>query len=1256
MANNPFYPGYSPKKEGGGTVNPLYPGYYTGKPITKRPGPIPLQPVEFDFDAIGEQLDAVANTVENMPLGPKWVKDRIADDWKNQLKVSVNPSSKLDVTELDDFATDDFAGAVTTLSLNPKDWGIGHKDGFEQTKKQAIKTLSSWLRESTGIDPSIRKYDASEINNKASAEMFLMAMGYKNEDELLGRKPTVTQKIGADTMAERTTAQFFDLQKLDKPLDIKGISAKEYQLDDENNKREVNHTDLYRETAQAANEFVRSRDSYKDRDKSHTEFLSKALNAANIEIMDQYRRNSDNEAVKNHSGAIQFFDIRVQTMKALDGFHDSIKGQTKTLQKIVLGQEKKADVETLLNTSKEQITKTKTKIISLEMEAKKLLDGGEIDEKSYKKYLGHTQKSIEHLGNLEKNIENYTESGRGSLGNLVKNLRGTTPDKSFVQRTTFQESLGGGLKRDLEASLVSQNKDEIGSLLNDRDVEAAGVKLAAKKIAPIATRFRQDRIKFATKEILDSFDKGGIPGMTETYVWKRIKNELPEKLRWFSSGEVLGDALKKNNYFGLNVTEEGTPSESNLKKYARFEKKFGYKVDVDLDTDISQTLGTSKLTVWGKDTFFKGKRVEEDGGLNILKSTNKYFSLKSNNPDIRKADRELFSKLLNNDRSDETLEKLTKKMFNKTLSEMQKEDTDDLNKFLKRFENAGEWINSKTDGKIKVLDKQTGGFLILNSAVFGIGELKVSDANYPILFKNNKINLFLKDGIDAKVRDQQVQQIKRLLSLEGEKNFREASLNKIVRLATGKDFLALSESEQNEWLAFAKEFKDFSEWVKSQRSVFGDKVDEGNFRYELFLQFKNQKLKVKPVDVDESNAAFRLFQNIHDKNSKLNDGYRLTDNRKFIGRLEKINNKMQSLQKAWQKTFIGKVVKFAGSWKEIASEKIVALLSKALAKMLGIAAATTGILALIMPVLQAIAEKAIKKGLDYATASLKAVFKLDFSELDKMLQKDFEKVVHGCLIVWIGITVIIILPILLFFGTLTSVISPVDTSREGQGGMYEGYEEPNYAGRPLRGVFAMDFYHNEYPYEPTGTDPEVGIIQLEQNLAILKALASISCNQDFSDGVEVKKGDVIATMGDSGREGGCSTGAHLHFEIQVNCKVVDPNTYLEPAYLKIGESDTQVYKDFGTVGGEWSWPMNKPIRVTQEYGITDFTLTYGWYDFHSGLDMVNDNEQYEILAPEDGILIQRIAQCGGADMNFAAIDHGEGVLSFYLHVEHIPLQ
>ena len=130
MATSPLYPGYKTKKPGEEPINPVYPGYYAGQALPKKPQSKDfIKPIEYNYDVLMEGIDEVGEEISGLPLAaPKWIKDRIVDDWKQQLKVSASPKVELDPTDLDDYATDDLVGATTKLSLNPKDWGIGHKD------------------------------------------------------------------------------------------------------------------------------------------------------------------------------------------------------------------------------------------------------------------------------------------------------------------------------------------------------------------------------------------------------------------------------------------------------------------------------------------------------------------------------------------------------------------------------------------------------------------------------------------------------------------------------------------------------------------------------------------------------------------------------------------------------------------------------------------------------------------------------------------------------------------------------------------------------------------------------------------------------------------------------------------------------------------------------------------------------------------------------------------------------------------------
>lgn len=168
---------------------------------------------------------------------------------------------------------------------------------------------------------------------------------------------------------------------------------------------------------------------------------------------------------------------------------------------------------------------------------------------------------------------------------------------------------------------------------------------------------------------------------------------------------------------------------------------------------------------------------------------------------------------------------------------------------------------------------------------------------------------------------------------------------------------------------------------------------------------------------------------------------------------------------------------------------------------------------------------------------------------------------------------------------------------------------------------------------------------LAQALAEKRAL-----DQALVDAVQigpVKRGDVIALVGNTGYPG-CSTGAHLHFEVRKNNAWVDPASYLS--------SKTVVDDQNGgtwTVGsGGWNWPLSDTIRLTQHFGKTPYSWRYAYSDgIHTGFDMISTANDV-IRAPADGTLYSSSQTCGGSSIiKIKYIDHGDGIISFYLHVQ-----
>lgn len=154
----------------------------------------------------------------------------------------------------------------------------------------------------------------------------------------------------------------------------------------------------------------------------------------------------------------------------------------------------------------------------------------------------------------------------------------------------------------------------------------------------------------------------------------------------------------------------------------------------------------------------------------------------------------------------------------------------------------------------------------------------------------------------------------------------------------------------------------------------------------------------------------------------------------------------------------------------------------------------------------------------------------------------------------------------------------------------------------------------------------------------------------LENGTPVTQGQAIATVGNSGAPY-CSTGAHLHFEIRVNGADTNPANYLKSnANWQYTYGSEQVdYYGSVSPGGDWDWPLEETVQVTQGYGSHGFARSFYPDGRHNGIDMVSSSSTL-IKAPKEGTLYRGTTSCRGAAMNYVAVDHGGDIVSWYWHV------
>lgn len=147
---------------------------------------------------------------------------------------------------------------------------------------------------------------------------------------------------------------------------------------------------------------------------------------------------------------------------------------------------------------------------------------------------------------------------------------------------------------------------------------------------------------------------------------------------------------------------------------------------------------------------------------------------------------------------------------------------------------------------------------------------------------------------------------------------------------------------------------------------------------------------------------------------------------------------------------------------------------------------------------------------------------------------------------------------------------------------------------------------------------------------------------------DVNQGDAIGYIASYGTSPGCSSGAHLHFEVQKEGVVQNPNNYLKSANFSY-DYGSDSYSYYGTINpsGDLPWPLNEPVVIHQGYGSHGFAQNFYSGGVHTGIDM--DSSSATVKAVKSGKLYGGSYNCSNGKLYYSKIVHDGGLVTWYLH-------
>ena len=589
MANNPFYPGYIPGKDSP-PPNPMYPGYYPGSAMARKPTPKGfVKPIEYNFDSVYDFIDSL----DVNPAGvPRWIKDRIVDDFKQNLKSEIKPSS-IPADELDDYDADALPGAMGIgFDLNPESWLVdpkGRKSTEQVIKDKAKKTVKEWVTSIT---------DRKDFENRVKEEIWSQVF---SQNPRYGETPFREEAVKAAGERLKTYGGPNDLS-------LEGLNI-----------FNAKNVDVFGSVRKNVAEFQQRASADALRDKTHDAFLKASVDAVRSEMSERQI-----QGIINSWGAADPRNVAYRNFNTKVGLLDKISD---------VGKAKFELLDELPKVSLEGGARGIKELANLDRatrDARRWIatNGASLTPRDRERLLNLFEK---HLGSIEGVINPLKTGGSidpAKVSSRFSRAAGVYYPLNLTPADVKAPLTGGNiftesLERKLARDLVEQDLYRPGirgwrgpATMSDvftgiENTPGVNIDIKSKRLTPYIGRLKFEREMNLIDEFLNNLDKG-VPQVLERYVWNRyIKPKITSS--YFMGAAVsdvarnLGIQINRDDKFERSIL--GAINNSVLKSGDGPGKVFGNYFDASFQvggrTISSNLYGGSHFKFFTKSDLFK---------------------------------------------------------------------------------------------------------------------------------------------------------------------------------------------------------------------------------------------------------------------------------------------------------------------------------------------------------------------------------------------------------------------------------------------------------------------------------------------------------------------------------------------------------------------------------------------------------------------------------------------------------------------------